>query len=168
MMPISSAIHQNTPKQSPKETKLHDAARADDVDSIKKLVRSGYSIKETDHLGQTALHVAGEEGNEDAIRELVRLGCPVEAKNKRGQTVLHHVARLNGLEDLAKYLVEQGCPMDAADDEGHTALHEAAASGSVTTVIELLRLGCPNLPDKDGRKASDYNRRGFNSIHMMC
>ena len=69
---------------------LHYAARANDLDVIRKMVQRGANVNVTDRHGWTPLHwgAASTRGSAQAIKLLLKSGCDKDMKDEEGRTAL--------------------------------------------------------------------------------
>ena len=130
------------------------AARDDDLDTLKAYFASGLSMNDVNPRGDTLLTVAAYNGKEKAV-ELI-LSQPkvkVDARNAMGLTALA-AAGFRGHTSIAERLVRAKADVNAANGSGQTALMFAALAGRVKTVEYLLSAGADaRAADKSGNTA---------------
>ena len=104
-------------------TALHWAARADNVEMARTLLRAGADAKKANRYGVTALQLAAVNGSAPIIKALIEAGADVNAVLPEGETVLMTAARTGRAEVLAA-LLDAGAKLDAREKwYGETALH---------------------------------------------
>jgi ankyrin repeat protein len=130
---------------------LVTAARAGDVDRVKKALDEGSNINAPDSAGnRTALHWAAKEGHVAVLQLLLSKGADVNAKDRAGKTPLC-IAGENGKADAVKVLLDANSDVNAVDRMGDTPLVWAAALGTPETVTLLIEKGANvNIVDKNG------------------
>ena len=108
---------------------LHVAARAGDVEAIRRLVGMGADVEAwDDEGGRSALQVAAASGHVEAMRALVACGADVNAASSNGVTAIMRAAD-EGHEAAVVALVALGADVEAAHEFGATALICAAPRG---------------------------------------
>jgi ankyrin repeat protein len=100
---------------------LHNAAEADDVVNIRRLVAEGADVNVAGDGGWRPLHEAAAEGHVEAVQVLVELGADKEASTAAGDTPLHWAAYA-GHVTVVKTLVELGADIGALDGGAKTPL----------------------------------------------
>src|SRR5215471_17039345 len=74
-------------------TPLHWAVRADDFQTVDRLLRNGSDAKAVDRYGVTPLYLACVNGNAAMIRRLLDAGADPNAADPAGETALMAAAR---------------------------------------------------------------------------
>ena len=146
---------------------IHKAARAGNVEKLRRLLESGESPDTLYHehafyITKTPLHCLCERNNNGGDRaacfELLRdAGANLEASDSEGYRPLHFAARSKSVE-LVSLLVQARVNVDATGNHGVTALHLVARSsrrGAPDCVEVLLAAGA----DIDARTSA--GRRPF-------
>jgi len=126
-----AALAQAKDESSPSTSPLHEAAKAGDIESLRKLLETGADVnakgacytlisgqKAGDNIG-TALHSAAYHGKTKAAAVLIRHGGNVNARGGDGSTPLHHAATI-GSEALARVLLKNGADVNAKDNWDRT------------------------------------------------
>ena len=129
---------------------IHNAAKAGDLDSVKKLLTADTSLlNRKDKSGLTPLHYASSKSLE-VVTYLIEKGANVNAKSKNGTTPLYSCARF-GQTIIAKFLLEHGADINARSDGG-SPLHQAVYR-SPKELVELFLSYKPDLTitDKEGQ-----------------
>jgi cytohesin len=108
-------------------TPLHNAARANDLGTVQKLLRSGANPRAANRYGITPLSLAIENGNPAIVEALMQAGADPKPTLPGGQTLLMTAAR-TGNPSIVKILLDRGADPNAREDTtGETALMWAAA-----------------------------------------
>jgi ankyrin repeat protein len=76
-----------------KQTPLHAAAKAGDIENILKLIKSGAKIEARDKDGRTPLHLATTT-NIAAVKALIQNNAKIFAKDNCGNTPLNLAEKL--------------------------------------------------------------------------
>ena len=126
----------------PPDSPLADAARRNDVEAVRALLKQGADVNAAQGDGMTALHWAAVNGNGEVGRILVRAGANVEAATRLGDYTPLHLASKAGHADMVRLLVEAGGDVSAVTTTGGaTPIHFAAGGGSAEAVRILLDHG---------------------------
>ena len=115
------------PLDSYERERLHDAARAGDVEECRRLLDEGYQPGEFDDLGYTPLHYAARGQHLEVMKLLIDSGADVNANEERviGNTPLGDVAG-NCSFAVAELLIEAGADPTIPGWMQLTALHKAS------------------------------------------
>lgn len=126
--PVAQDMHQ----------RLWDAAAAGDIEGIRTLLSSPFSIAvdATDALGWTALMHAADAGHDTVVQLVLDAGGDFALKNAAQVTPLHLAAQ-RGRTRVVERLVEAGADFQVRDAGGRTPLF-LAIDGGHAAVIELL------------------------------
>ena len=128
---------------------IHKAARAGNVEKLRRLLAEGVSPDTLYHehafyVTKTPLHCLCERnngGDRAACFELLRdAGANLEASDSEGYRPLHFAARSKSVE-LVSLLVQARVNVDATGNGGVTALHLAARRGAADCIEVLLAAG---------------------------
>jgi uncharacterized protein len=119
-------------------TALHWAARWDNLETARLLIRGGADARLANHDGATPMFLAAQNGSALMVAELLQAGVDANAPVlSHGETALMLAAR-SGSVDAVKMLLDHGAQINAKDSlRGTTALMWAAEQGHVG-VVELL------------------------------
>lgn len=143
-------------------TPLHNAAVAENLETVRLLLDHGADINTKDSMGLTALHKAVAGGRLSSIRLLLDSGAVVEAKDALGRTPMHlMVCFAEHGAAVMDILLQFGANIDARDDTGETPLSCAVQEGleSIAIVKLLLQKSANvNLADDDG----------YSPLHRVC
>jgi len=152
--------------QTPFEDILQ-AARKNDVPTLRSLVSKGMAVDTADPGGNTLLMLASREGHLEAVQYLAGQNANLGARNafgdtaimmaslkghlevvrllrsrgaeinQTGWTALHYCA-WEGRTEVCRYLIEQGAEVNARAPNDASPLMMAAAQGHADTVMLLL------------------------------
>ena len=145
------------------------AAKDNDYNGMKTLLRAGMKATAANKIGQTGLHVAAIWGNFEVCVVLMKGGAEVNAQNQFGITPLHMASQNNHL-DVAQLLLDNGAdpqitaqngmqPIDAAKSDDMRILlgapplegHAAVTKNDAALLTELLQEGIDmSAQDSDG------------------
>lgn len=122
-------------------TALHRAARKDDLDTARLLIRAGAKVDAATRYGVTPLYLASVNGSAAMIGELLRAGADPNAANPGGETALMTAARTGRL-DAVTLLLDRGAHVNAREKvRGQTALMWAVLENHPAVVALLLARG---------------------------
>jgi ankyrin repeat protein len=121
----------------PIDLRLHDAARAGDVDAIRSLLAGALPIDAQDADGRTPVMVATVARRTDAVRVLVEAGADVDIRDNDLDNVFLY-AGANGLLAILRIANEAGADPAITNRFGGIALIPASERGHVDTVRYLL------------------------------
>ena len=122
-------------------TRLHEAAHADDIQSMTRLIATGTDVKAANRYGVTPLWLACLNGSAAAIELLLKAGADASTVLPGGETVLMTAAR-TGKVDAVNVLLQHGANLNAKEEwRGQTALMWAAAEGHAAVVEALVAGG---------------------------
>lgn len=121
------------------DTRLHEAALANDAGRIKALIAEGASIEARDKAQRTALLVATHANAAGAARELIAAGADVNARDNIHDTPFLYAGAEGRLEILRLILATGKANLTDTNRYGGTALIPAAHHGHPETVRELLK-----------------------------
>jgi ankyrin repeat protein len=121
-------------------TAVADAAKADDLPAVRKLIKEHADAKAAANDGSTALLWAAFHSDVEMTKELLAAGAAVDAANHYGVTPLLQASR-NGDVEVIKALLDAGAEPTRWHAEGETPLMAAARTGRVEAVRLLLSHG---------------------------
>ena len=81
-----------------------DAAKANNTDTIMKLVADGQDINQHCYYGKTALHFAVSENNVPLVKRLLVSHADINAKDVKGNTPLHYAYYYSSTGDFSEML----------------------------------------------------------------
>lgn len=106
-------------------TRLVDAARAGDFDSVLALLKDGHEVDERDEFGGTALMYAVAARDEKTVRQLIQHGADVNITDDQGRTAASYAAIFSCPDSIVKLLgsdgVRRGSLSDAIEVRGVTS-----------------------------------------------
>src|SRR5579862_3516658 len=117
-----------------------DAARADDLPAVRKLIKEQADVNRAANDGSTALLWAAFHTNEEMTKALLAAGATVDAANHFGVTPLLQASR-NGDVPVIKALLDAGADPTRWHPAGETPLMAASRTGRVDAVKLLLSHG---------------------------
>jgi ankyrin len=119
---------------------LVDAAKAQDTQAVRALVKQGADVSAAQPDGTTALHWATHWNDLDTVTLLSRAGAAVDAADDNGVTPLL-LACGNGNAAIAEVLLKAGAEPNRARVTGVTPLMAASRSGNAPIVRALVAAG---------------------------
>ena len=122
------------------DSPLTKAVKANDVQAVRALVKSGAEVNVRSGDGSTPLLWAANNGSVEIARLLIANKAVVDAANDFGITPLLQASRV-GDSAMVDLLLRSGANPNKAHPEGETPLLAAARSGSVPAVRLLLTRG---------------------------
>ena len=117
-----------------------DAAKADDLPAVHKLIKEHADVNAPANDGSTALLWAAYHSNVEMTKALLAAGATVDAANHYGVTPLLQASR-NGDVEVMRALLDAGAEPTRWHAEGETPLMAAARTGRVDAVKLLLAKG---------------------------
>jgi ankyrin repeat protein len=96
-------------------TALHWAVRADDLETVDRLILAGANVNVSNRYGLTPLSIACSNANAALVRRLLDAGADAKATDPNGETVLMTAAHTEGGAEVVKLLVERGAAVNARD-----------------------------------------------------
>ncbi len=192
--PILSKQIQSLPSLSEEEKSnwLHNAAYANDEQSVLLLIDAGVNVHQTWwKKGFTPLCLACQNSHAEIVKILIDKGADLHQANKKGRTPLF-IACQNDHEEIVQILIDKGADVNQADKDGGTPVWMACQNGHKKIVKILIDKGADvNQADKDGNtpllvacqndheeivkilidKGADLhqaNIRGFTPLYMAC
>lgn len=122
-------------------TDLLLAAHQDDIEAVRKLIKSGADIKTANRFGATPLSEACLNGNGAMVELLLKAGADANGTLPSGETMLM-IASRTGKPEAVRALIAAGANINARESRGQqTALMWAAAEGNGEAVGALLHAG---------------------------
>ena len=125
---------------APVTTAVADAARADDLPEVHKLIKEHADVNLSANDGSSALLWAAYHSNVDMTKALLAAGAVVDAANHYGVTPLLQASR-NGDVETIRALLDAGAQPTRWHAEGETPLMAASRTGKVDAVKLLLSKG---------------------------
>eukprot|EP00929_Paragymnodinium_shiwhaense_P036919 TRINITY_DN19737_c0_g1_i1.p1 TRINITY_DN19737_c0_g1~~TRINITY_DN19737_c0_g1_i1.p1 ORF type:complete len:968 (+),score=261.90 TRINITY_DN19737_c0_g1_i1:182-3085(+) len=141
-----------------RQTALHLAAMADELETIDVLVRMKAQLEAQDNRGFTPLHCAIEHKRLQALERLLLVGSARDMQTKTGDTALHLAVQKQSVP-LVQCLLSNQSNVNTRGRGGQTALHVAAEINNMAAAMLMLEAD----PDKkkaeqegDGRKEGGH------------
>jgi len=125
---------------APKAAAMADAAKADDVAAVRKLIAGHTEVNAVAADGSTGLLWPAYHSDLEMTKALLAAGAEVDAANRYGVTPLLQASR-NGDAEIIRALLEAGANPTRWHPEGETPLMAAARTGKVDAVKLLLARG---------------------------
>ena len=141
---------------------IQRAARAGDLEGVKRILGGGVDIHDGEGECGTALHWAVAWGRDVVVDYLLDQGADVACRDDEGLTALHLAAKKGYTETrvLQRLLSANGCAVNLQCDAGMTALHHAAQRGRADFVALLIDAGAElGAKNEAGETALDLARR---------
>ena len=115
--------------------------KADDLQTIDRLLQHGADINTANDDGNTLLHTLCDSYRDgpdqvEMILAVLKRGGNVHAKNKRGETPLHNAASHSHVNIATQLLDVGGADVNAADNRGDTPLLNSNQPGMVALLLE--------------------------------
>jgi ankyrin repeat protein len=132
-------------------TPMLDAAKLDDKEAVRALVKQGADVNAAEGDGMTALHWAAAKGEPELADILVHAGANVKAITRVGSYTPLHMAAKIGSVSVMDVLLKAGADVNAATVPGTTPLMLAAAAGNPEG-IRLLAARGANLDAREPAK----------------
>jgi len=117
-----------------------DAAKADDLPAVRKLIKEHADVNAAANDGSSALLWAAYHSNAEMTKALLAAGATVDAANHYGVTPLLQASR-NGDAQVMQALLDAGAEPTRWHAEGETPLMAASRTGRVDAVKLLLSKG---------------------------
>ncbi len=125
---------------APRDTKLIDAVKKADVQSVNALLKQRVNVNAQAPDGTTALHWAVDHDDLTIAKLLIAAGANVKTTNDYGIAPLT-LACINGSSAMVDALLKAGANPNTVFSEGETALMTASRTGNVEVVKLLLNAG---------------------------
>jgi ankyrin repeat protein len=125
---------------APNVAAVADAARADDLSEVRKLIKEHGDVNTAANDGSSALLWAAFHSDVEMTKSLLAAGATVDAANHYGVTPLLQASR-NGDVEVMRALLDAGAQATRWHAEGETPLMAAARTGKVDAVQLLLDRG---------------------------
>ena len=119
---------------------LIDAAKNNDLESLRRQLQSGARVNDAEPDGSTALHWAIRRNNSEMARLLIAAGANPAAATRYSVAPLH-LAASNGNAAILEMLLKAGVDVNSTSLEGQTALMTAATNGNPEAIRVLLANG---------------------------
>ncbi|PYX46493.1 MAG: hypothetical protein DMG79_16290 [Acidobacteria bacterium] len=132
-VPVASPQSQSEPSN----VAMNQAMRQGDLDTARRILRSGAQTNVWDTYGMTPLVQAIRTGYMDFAEELLAAGADPKFTGPVGDSALMSTA-FQGNLGLAKELLDRHVPVNVADIQGETALMAASQTGLDGKMVQLL------------------------------
>jgi ankyrin repeat protein len=132
------------------------AVQANDENTLRILIRAGYSISTIDPLnGRSLLHTATYLGHTEVVRRLLKEGVNTSLYDRDGKTSLH-VAAAYGYSQILTLLLKYETHVEHVDYDNNTPLHMSCKFGHNE---------CCRLLIYAGANLNPINRDGDTPLH---
>jgi uncharacterized protein len=125
---------------APNVAAVADAAKAEDLTAVRKLIKEHGDVNAAANDGSTALLWAAYHSNAEMTKALLAAGAAVDAANHYGVTPLLQASR-NGDIEIMRALLDAGAEPTRWHPEGETPLMAASRTGRADAVQLLLSHG---------------------------
>ena len=119
-------------------TALVDAAKNQDREAVRALLKQHVDVNAPEADGTTALHWAAHWNDLETAELLLKEGANVAALNRYGATPLSEASRIGSAALIGKLLDAGADPNTLATAQGETVLMKAARAGNLDAVKVLL------------------------------
>jgi uncharacterized protein len=137
---FATAQHNGILQAAPNIAAVADAAKADDLPEIRKLIKEHADVNAPATDGSSALLWSAFHSDTELTKALLAAGAWVDTPNHYGVTPLLQASR-NGDVEIMRALLEAGANPTRWHPEGETPLMAAARTGRVDAVKLLLSRG---------------------------
>ena len=145
--PQAAAIAELPTENDRAQPLLADAAEADNLTEVRRLIESGTRLDANQPDGMTALHWATYHNNTDMVRALLESGANAKVTNQYNVTPLTIACRA-GNTGVVAALLKAGADPNTRLNGGESALMTAARTGKVGPVNALIKAGA-DVDDKE-------------------
>ena len=128
------------PLLAEENARLAEAARMQNGQELRELLRQGADVNAPEADGATALHWAAHWDDRNAAQSLIEAGANVNARNELGMTPLL-VACANGSAPMIEKLLGAGADPNIAAPDGEMALMMAARTSTPGAIEALVAHG---------------------------
>jgi len=112
-------------------TEFLDAVIDKDIKKVKRLIKGGININQSDRNGWDALHFAAQNNDVEIGRLLIDNGINIENKDKYGNTpLLRATFASKGYGGFIKMLLDEGADRDIKNNNGVSPLILAERIGN--------------------------------------
>ena len=146
--PVAEAVKPEPPTAKAPDISIHDAAKAGNIEVVKRHLAAGTDVNAKNKLGETPLYDAVGQGHKEIVELVIANGADVNAKDIHGMTPLFHAVR-KSQKEMAELLLDEGAHVNLREKRGSTLLHGAAALGHQEIAELLINAGADvNAIDK--------------------
>lgn len=119
---------------------MHMAAEANDIETIKVLLESGFDVDALNEKGRSALMIACIKGHYELAELLLEHGANKELLDNQGNNILIILSCFNDAEGV-RFLLSKGFDTELVDKAGFTPLLRACNAGAGDAAKLLLDAG---------------------------
>ena len=127
-----------------RRTHLMYAAKADNDQDIRWLIKHGADLEQRDVTGKSALYWAVRFDCKVAVRCLQQAGARMTGIDANGNDAVM-IAAFRGCSSVLRYLLTGPSKLNARNNNGDTALHLASQQHELATMRILLQNGASNV-----------------------
>lgn len=124
--------------QEQKNMGLIDAAKSNDIISVKHFIEEGANLNAVNKYLYIALHWAAHNGNNQITELLLQNGANINQQNRRGNTPLH-LAAFKGQTETVALLLKHDANVNQQNKKGETPLFLAVEHRHLQTTVCLLQ-----------------------------
>lgn len=151
-----SGANVNDHERSDRNTPLHTAAIAGNVEAVRFILAHGGAIDALDEDGRTALMMALYYSRGPVAAVLVNAGANLEIRDHGDNTALMFAARKGQVEAI-QAMIGKKVNLDVQNENGKAALHFAAEYDQADAARVLKAAGASvTVRDRRGRTPVDY------------
>lgn len=153
---LKSILQPLTAIDDPQGDPVLAAVQANDQNTLRILLRAGYSLSSIDPSnGRTLLHIATYLGHVQVARRLLKEGANISLQDRDGRTCLH-VAAAYGFSQILTLLLKYETDVEHVDYDNNTPLHMSCKFGHNE---------CCRLLIYAGANLDPINRDGDTPLH---
>ena len=130
------------------ERELFKAVDNENLEKVKKIIKSGVDVNSMFKIGWTPLMKAIITKNKEMIKTLIDAGANVNAKSSDMGFTPIMIAIGHDFVGITKILLNNGADISIKDKEGHTPLMQAKEE-SIPQIVKLLK-------DKEEKTVTEY------------
>ncbi|XP_076358164.1 protein phosphatase 1 regulatory subunit 16A-like [Tachypleus tridentatus] len=135
---------------------LLEASSRNDIEEVRRLLKSGVDPDSTNEDGLTALHQCCIDNNEEMIELLFEFGANVNAKDHELWTPLHAAAACGNL-NILKHVIEKGGDLLAVNSDGNMPYDICENKKTLRYIeFEMTQKGITQEMIDETRKAPEY------------
>jgi len=137
-------------------TSLIDLVKNNDIEGVKKYIKSGKDLNIQNEYGNTGLIFACYYGYKKIVKLLISSGCDLNIQNNSGSTGLIWGC-YNGYEKIVSQLISSGCDLNIQDKEGDTGLIWSCHKDRIEVATKLIRSNSVlNIKNNEGKTYQSY------------
>jgi CubicO group peptidase (beta-lactamase class C family) len=163
-------------------TSLHIAVLQGNLETVKKILKSGSNLNEKDQYGSTPLIIAATFGKSDIAQLLIEEGADLNIPNNQGSTPLH-IAAFFCYQDIVEALLSKGADKSLRNNDGATAydivvapveidqetykqLESALGPMGLKVDLNIIKRTRPQIAELLNGKISDYDIVKYSPLEL--